>query len=504
MRYIEFLKYSNKDDKPRFKIFLDRAIKGDVFKVELNKNILLVDNGKVIKDKLENYSSLNKENNNAYIDEKLVKYLSSLDINTLDKLLKGVTDYYISNPINSEKQTYEFNRFKNTVDMPELIVNINGYDIIIGMNKIVKDSEFGGGNNFKMFEILTAVAIQILFNSTQKELDMKQISEKVFETALSDVGMLPGEKHNVIYGSFKHNTEWNNTFLTTAREINKTFSGGAGYKVVYSSNTIKAIKKKFIKVKNTNIKMNFNKFIPADIWLMEENAEELIIKEIKSQETLEGLRIVLNDLYTSKKFVGLSLKKTSKDGKLIEVNTGDALSVPKFDRIHFNWKTINILIDGDSNKHRVNSLQYRAFQTITGWQGELGGKDEKAKHGKIGETATLNIIKEVAGCTVDLTPSKEPEVLFDLIIQNLDMCDDAKEFKDKFFGKDLKPVEKFKDFINDSRKKNSILYSKTKSLKLISFLKTLKKHEMNSIYEKLYLYASSQIPGVSCSFMKIY
>lgn len=184
----------------------------------------------------------------------------------------------------------------------------------------------------------------------------------------------------------KDNPDWQTTASSTANALAKQYpSNFTFYRQSGIVPKIEASAK--IALKNAGVEANINKWNPADMWMATDE-----IKDIEFPTDLQKLNALLAKLFNAKKLIGVSLKKCSACKVEVYNNPKVAKSTTKFDKIEpidkniFATKDIYLSFEG-------GKVQFRNFNDITSWQGEIKGKE--ASGGKIGHGIVSSILKSL-------------------------------------------------------------------------------------------------------------
>jgi hypothetical protein len=362
----------------------------------------------------------------------------------------------------------------------------------ITLSKLKKTSEFGGGGSgsgsgvkaTEKFEYLSGIAIIIALNKNSN-INKDDFNKDSFKNA--EKYMNVELKHNEdisLSDMFSMGKEWINTFVSVAN-IFRTNVNSTQMRCHRDDMLMKTIyKQREICFKNEGkIVLKSDKWNPGDIWFtnITQNNSELI-KEIKSCKFISDLNRLIYNKYITKKLISVSLKKLGKNPKIEIVNANEAkISSIKNTNILINQKdkffdSIDMYFEEDNKK-----MQFRAFNGIRGWQGEIKGS--AAAHGKIGEGPINYVLSEMRLNTVIEETSEE--ILYDLA-KELNLINIS--FND------------FKKELNKVKNKSSFIYSKTKCLSLMKIIQESRK--IDEFFKRAIWYASSQT-DLSSVFVKI-
>ena len=184
----------------------------------------------------------------------------------------------------------------------------------------------------------------------------------------------------------KDNPDWQTTASNTANILAKQYPGN--FTFYRQSGIVPKIETAAkTALKNAGVDANINKWNPADIWMATDE-----IKDIEFPTDLTKLNTLINKLFNAKKLIGVSLKKCSSCKIEVYNNPKEAKSSTKFDKVEpkdknvFATKDIYLSFDG-------GKVQFRNFNDITSWQGEIKGKEASA--GKIGQGIVSSILKSL-------------------------------------------------------------------------------------------------------------
>jgi|694.fasta_scaffold07849_8 hypothetical protein len=270
------------------------------------------------------------------------------------------------------------------------------------LSDIKKSEAFGGGTkgsgggaaDTEKNESLQCVALALRQNKNKKididdfnEDDIKE-SDKYFDISFTYSN--PQELADELVS----NETWSKVYVNTA---NKLFSylkldetlnfyrGNSWVKSLYD------LAKKLDKNDNSTFS-NFNKWNPADIWLVKDS-----IKVPHDMTSLLELNQWLIDKFKDRTVIGVSLKKT-EDASVKEINLDNAIEdIAKIDGIKFMIESRNDIFRAkdayivfDEDKLQLRTDQKDKPVNI---QGEIKGT--KAAHGKIGFGNIQKILKNL-------------------------------------------------------------------------------------------------------------
>lgn len=350
----------------------------------------------------------------------------------------------------------------------------DGKSITIG--KLFKSAEFGGGKgsgggskNTRVQESGMALVCAIAWRN----------KKAITESDLTDENINEGYNNCDVDATVEEITEflkneksWMHTFISSANLLLASFynpsfrfhRGSKFEKVIY--NAYKQAKKE------AEITMNNDKWNPADIWLVDSSLENF-----EFPTNLTKLNGILVDLFSSKKLVGVSLKKATKTPsvKVIGLSESDyqGHTYEGYDMRKTN-NNLKLLYDG-------GSMTFRNFRFGTNYAGEIDGKT--AQHGKLG-----------------LGPIND-----NLKLNGLELLPSSKDIADKFNEGDKEVVKNFKNlflkYIEGSKNEDfdeimstkdmNYKSSKYLSLKLLDIIESASKNVQDELVSDMLRYASS-------------
>ena len=391
--------------------------------------------------------------------------------------LKGSDSSVVIDPEKSKEavealQKKDYIAFKGASGIK--FITDDGKTITIG--KLFKSAEFGGGKgsgggskNTRVQESALAVVSAIAWRN-KKAISESDLTEENLNEGFNkcDVDATVEE----ITEFLKNEKSWMHTFVSSANLLLSSFynpnfrfhRGSKFEKAIY--NAYKAAKK------DAEITMNNDKWNPADIWLVDSSMENY-----EFPTDLTKLNGMLVDFFSSKKLVGVSLKKATKNPsiKVINLSKSDyqGHTYEGYDMRKTN-NNLKLLYDG-------GSMTFRNFKFGTNYAGEIDGKT--AQHGKLG-----------------LGPIND-----NLKLNGLELLPHSKDIADKFNEGDKELVKSFKNlflkYIEGSKEEdfNEIMStkdmnyknSKYLSLSLLDIIESASKNTKDELVSDMIRYASS-------------
>ena len=277
------------------------------------------------------------------------------------------------------------------------------------------------------------------------------------------------------------NDEWVASCVLGANELWDKFKGNKKYTFNRGSKDVDRIEKEFKRVKkNEKVRMDINKWNPADIWIIADNFHWGCLEK---EKTLLGFNQCIQENLEHDMMMGVSLKKIVGSAHMSVKNVfKDMKKCKDYTGYEYSKKSMDayILLSGGTK------IQYRSFggsNSLTGFQGEVKGA--QANQGKISLGPTNMILKNHGVATVPTNAAQrvksEPSKVWDDIVPGL-----------KTYGKmNDKQIAELK--LDTKTVTQSWLYSKLQATQLLNIIEGLRdKEKKDQIAEDLYLYASSQ------------
>ncbi|CAB4127322.1 hypothetical protein UFOVP84_129 [uncultured Caudovirales phage] len=222
----------------------------------------------------------------------------------------------------------------------------------------------------------------------------KHIKSKCFTTA--DYNAIKSLPDDWIKSSIKIANHMKTMSIFKTKMANYDFHRG--------SNMVVKISKMYASANKADKRFSdINKWTPADIWVATK-AGELAINNASNTQDWVSLNQLILSLYESKDLIGVSLKKAETNVHHEVFNYGVNENLAKFNSMKISSKSKDGYLLFAYKDDPNMSIQFRSFDKVSGWQGEIKGK--YASGGKIGGGNIAAIMKRVAGITLSSADAK--------------------------------------------------------------------------------------------------
>ena len=271
---------------------------------------------------------------------------------------------------------------------------------------------------------------------------------------------------------------WIDSCTLGANKLWDTFGGKGKFVFHRGSKTVDKIENSFKRVKKLEgVRMDLNKWSPADIYMTNSNFD---ITCLEKEKTILGLNQCMQERIESNTLIGVSLKKIQNSASISLKNIQNSMKATKK---YAGYTYSDTSMDGYLNMDGGTKIQFRSFggpNSLTGWQGEVKGA--KANQGKI-SLGPVNMILKNHGINpiptnaANRVKGRERAKVYDEILEGY-----------KKYSKTTK--EKVMDTVMNAQ--DSWLYSKLQVTQLLDRIESIRGEKRDQLMEDLYLYASSQ------------
>jgi hypothetical protein len=429
-------------------------------------------------------------------------------------IIKKIKSISIGNP---DKKSEEFKRSKQLYD--SIVLNdATNLDDEYSLNDLLKVKEFtgqgsgAGAANTKLNE--ASVCLWAAVYQEAREASSDVVSRLAKNSKVSNYYDVDEDVDKMIEQTDK---AWLKHYTNVAEHLFNEVLDNKKYIFHRGSAVVRELYNKFNQLNRLLPEpfANANKWNPADIWAMsEELSESEFLGRIKAAPNLMGLNNILVELYKSKDFVGVSLKKTERTVHSTEYNIdlvkpqATLLSiVPGAGRKGIFAK--DVYVKGAYSQQAGKGeepyvIQFRSFNPWSDFQGEIKGK--AAALGKVAH-GVLNRILSKNG--VETLP--DLQYVRNLAADNKKNIDLLKEIFNGFvsLGGPLQDVKNVQEFIESvqSPDKNIVsedyVFSKYFGIRFLQTLSSQNEKTKNKIMTDIIGYALSSSDS-SGPFVKVH
>ena len=292
------------------------------------------------------------------------------------------------------------------------------------------------------------------------------------------------------------NDVWIASCVLGAKKLWDKFKNKGTYTFNRGSAAVNKIEGNFKRVKkNEKVRMDINKWNPADIWLMTNEFVANQLSTLEEATTLETLNAKLQKYYDSGDCIGVSLKQITQgtgNWDLIN-NQGSLKDIDKvqFRGIHGTYDSIDFYIKwGVGGK---DDIQFRntAGDKKLQWQGEIKGVS--AAQGKVGGGILDGILNKLGHTMIGvknqhqrLKNATNPNSRQHAQGMSKTIYDKAKVHKLSGFKDDVNLIS---EIANES---HSWRYSNYINYKLLDLVKSMSEEQKHKFVQAVYFYAASQ------------
>lgn len=392
------------------------------------------------------------------------------------------------------------------------------------LNQLKKTTEFGSsgaGRLIRQFETVQAIFLAIKQSNYTEMLtpdNLLEFYQKYVEDSKNQRLLFTPDNVKInreLIDDFIEDDDWVTTFCKISNEMWKDDTHldrskkyaiyQLGYKGKSPINTLLE-KYKSLSKKGEFTDINFAKWCPADVFLIEHQSVDKINDEILNCDSIDVLTSLCDEIFDARLFIPISLKKISKSGKLLIItNKEKEKELPNF---YIRKFMIGSDLRGIGSKIKTSSVwKYRDRKDAaskrrnmnfdssdTGKPLNVDGEVEgsTSRHGKISFRSTKRIIDAYRVHAPDMTELQEYDELSELpddLLEN--MIEDIIEIMaDNQKYVEAVPLRRGRDIKGNSNK----LISRLQSLQIVLAMMELKEvdtHLANECVTKLMRYALS-------------
>jgi len=309
---------------------------------------------------------------------------------------------------------------------------------------------------------------------------------------------------------------WEKSSIRGANKLFEKFGSQKAskqYKFHRGSETVKTIEKTWRGIATSEgIRMDINKWSPADIYMIASQATPTVLAEHNS---IKGLNNEMLVQYNNKDIIGVSLKKIeSQQARFSEINVD---TTTKGSKGNGNVKFYGFIVKASDNATIYDSMdayiqwgqgkqeriQIRSFgdgDGLTGFQGELKG--ESANQGKISLGPMSYLIKEHTGTVLPTSADVASRARRQDQALAAEIYEMAKELGVRNLpDQDKHMKNSFDEELHDG-KSSRWRYSKYLAMKICLVLQGLQQSTADALIYDMYSYAGSK-SSLSAPYAKV-
>jgi len=376
----------------------------------------------------------------------------------------------------------------------------------------------GGAAKTKIQEVGQAVFAAIRYNKAEDLKCHPTTMEGCLTTADFEEGMKDVDGPGVTVAEIEGlEQSWKNAFILGANKIYHEVEE-SGWEFVRGDdkveNAISEAFKRVKKKKGSKAPVNEDKWNPSDIWMVNKNEKDNIVKKLGEENTIDCLNEYIASMFLDKKLIGLSLKKLGPTARWQTMNKPNVKQIDKAQKVRyiknatereltaFSGMDVYFVYAPGGGKNR-DSFQARNFGGTNKGDWKLELKGEFAAMGKIQGQVMRDLLT-----AADFNPPGEAN--FNDCKPNASAAK-RKQITDDIYDKMNALSTKPKGWITDSSKAKAEInskdaswrYSKLSGLLFLEWLNSLPRSQANRAMKEMYLYASSQTDKSSV-YYKLY
>lgn len=371
---------------------------------------------------------------------------------------------------------------------------------VISSGSIKKTKEFGGGKgsgggatHTSLVESAQCVYCAIASRVLNRQITINDITEENISKASKyvDITVKP-------ISVFNMDEKWIHSSILVANKLFETYNlnthtfhrGSKFMKSIYDI-------QKSLMIKDWGTYINGDKWNPGDIWITTTQGMKILNGDYKS---LIEYNEKIKELFITRDLISVSLKFCKTIANLDKLNIHPPVKSDSFKEIipfkRGFFKSTDIYL----NSVNGESIQFRSFNGVTGWQSQITG--DKASHGKMSVNPLNTMLKKL----------NEPTLPNVLEIKKFALKP-TRSFYNGFYklykkyGKhdehyrEIKGVDDFISFVETTKNPQSFRFSKYIGMVFVDIVS--KSKHRDSIVQQILLYGMS-MSDFSSVFIKIY
>jgi hypothetical protein len=348
-----------------------------------------------------------------------------------------------------------------------------------------------GSQQTAVAETAQAVFISLSFNILKKPLKQEDISLESLTEAYTHINDNDIPIGQIADFSFE-NKDWMNTFIQTTNLVySDYYKSGTSYTLERGSTLVDQLYKDYRDLaKEMGISAKDDKWNPADIWLISNK-----LKKEKPPTSLVDLNSYVKDSFVAKDLVGISLKKTGKKPKMAVYN----LTEKESDKKYQGYVSSKTSKDSYILTKTGDKIQFRSFNNLTGFQGEIIGKT--AKHGKIGFAITSYFLTKLAN---NQLPSSQSDIKQLVLKEDKAFLMGVVDKWNQFISNDFASGQELLDYAKEMnpKKYHDWIFSKYLSLCIVETVESMAQEQQDEFVSSVFGFAQSE-SDFSSVFLKV-
>jgi hypothetical protein len=389
----------------------------------------------------------------------------------------------ISNQLKSQNIRFVNEIDKSESSFPVTKISLPKSNSVI---KLIYKKSSGGGSGAgaaitQLAESAQALYAALAFNVLNRPMQITDVTKDNFSKAAA-TAFITASVQSVLNDL---TDDWINSSISGANALYRKFSSKGKFTFHRGSSQVSSIESTFSSInKSEKAFGNLNKWSPADIYIISNNAS---MNRITNEKSLKSLNVTMMDLIKNNEIIGVSLKKITGGGSISQKNfSSDVKSITAGYRgMTTNLDAMDGYIQwGSSSSEKIQFRSFGGDTSLTGWQGEIKGAS--ANQGKI-SLGPINFILKRHGLSEIPTSSQSASLASS---NKIDHCQNIARMMVSNGIISSSQIDETAKTIQE--KSNKYRYSKYLVLKLFETISSAPSSVKDDVVQDFYLYASSQ------------
>ena len=389
----------------------------------------------------------------------------------------------ISNQLKSQNIRFVNEIDKSESSFPVTKISLPKSNSVI---KLIYKKSSGGGSGAgaaitQLAESAQALYAALAFNVLNRPMQITDVTKDNFSKAAA-TAFITASVQSVLNDL---TDDWINSSISGANALYRKFSSKGKFTFHRGSSQVSIIESTFSSInKSEKAFGNLNKWSPADIYIISNNAS---MNRITNEKSLKSLNVTMMDLIKNNEIIGVSLKKITGGGSISQKNfSSDVKSITaRYRGMTTNLDAMDGYIQwGSSSSEKIQFRSFGGDTSLTGWQGEIKGAS--ANQGKI-SLGPINFILKRHGLSEIPTSSQSASLASS---NKIDHCQNIARMMVSNGIISSSQIDETAKTIQE--KSNKYRYSKYLVLKLFETISSAPSSVKDDVVQDFYLYASSQ------------